>query len=856
MCCTGRTGFIPVAPNNYPFYSSDHEVYTPVLQSDGGQLSEWQPMYQPSREQAEADRAAAYEAGVPHGYIAPGDRFKGLPTIELQVVSQLHDDSEYGSDIAEDGTHSGGPFAITRLSYAGKHLDDAQRTLEQYGIAYWHRKFPHWPIRVRRGLPWVWWARTIDSSISRAEALGGLEDMLVESLCPYVHPNEKARRRDPRLFEYEPLPCPDDKKELRRVDQPVHIPPTVARHPVTTLTADRYQWTDSAAAAAVAAATTQQQAWQANAAAAAMGQYTTYQQQQLALQGFVAQQRVQQQQQLAMLQAGVGALSAAQVQPQLWQQQQEQQQYQSAQAAAAAQQYMAMQQLLAQQQLMQQRPALAAAANARLAAAGRGTAANAGILARGGSSHSQHMLPSASLLQQQQQQAAVLAQMQALAGSATADVLVNSNLSSAISSRRSSVGMPNVGVLEPPAPPVVPAAAPSVVPPAVPGLAGIPAGPPAPLALPAAAAAAGVASGSVGSPLAQYASSQLTSERSGGLGPLPAAAADPAAAQRQLLALEAAAALVNGISSGCDPAALPRQLSMASDNAQSNMSDHSLLLWAAQNACNGAYNEPLPLGLADQELAVAAAMGGGGRGALPRYAHVQGSNSSSNGSHLLQGSGGGALSASSGSSNNMGTLSLAGSAGSNILTRLTPAAAAAAAAGAGRGLLQQQQQQAADVELLQAAMQQMGVHHLGDGEGLANAAGLELGEGLGLTITGLAEGLGLGLGLGLGDSLTTGLGLGLGLGEGLGEGLGDSSTTGLGLGLGDSTTAGLGVGLGDSISTGLGLGVGLGKPGLGLGGGLRVCAGGDIRSHLQYHSKQQAIVAAAAAAAASSSQQQ
>lgn len=172
---TGRTGFIPVAPNNYPFYSSSDEVYTPVLQSDGGQLSEWQPMYQPSREQAEADRAAAYEAGVPHGYVAPGDRFKGLPTIQLQVVSELHDDSEYGSDVAADGSHSGGPFSITvspkmrveelravirdvggilpalqRLSYAGKHLDDAQRTLEQYGIGYWHNKFPHWPIRVRR----------------------------------------------------------------------------------------------------------------------------------------------------------------------------------------------------------------------------------------------------------------------------------------------------------------------------------------------------------------------------------------------------------------------------------------------------------------------------------------------------------------------------------------------------------------------------------------------------------------------------------------------------------------------------------------------------------------------------------
>jgi hypothetical protein len=41
VCCTGtgRTGFIPVAPNNYPFYSSTDEVYTPVLQSDGGQLS-------------------------------------------------------------------------------------------------------------------------------------------------------------------------------------------------------------------------------------------------------------------------------------------------------------------------------------------------------------------------------------------------------------------------------------------------------------------------------------------------------------------------------------------------------------------------------------------------------------------------------------------------------------------------------------------------------------------------------------------------------------------------------------------------------------------------------------------------
>lgn len=29
--------------------------------------AEWTPMYTPTAEQAEVDRAAAYEAGVPHG---------------------------------------------------------------------------------------------------------------------------------------------------------------------------------------------------------------------------------------------------------------------------------------------------------------------------------------------------------------------------------------------------------------------------------------------------------------------------------------------------------------------------------------------------------------------------------------------------------------------------------------------------------------------------------------------------------------------------------------------------------------------------------------------------------------------
>ena len=114
-------------PNNYPFYV-DEAKYVPVMQADGGQLSgegwggrgrgsgvpappppraattpllqrapshrhpsraEWKPMYHPTAEQAEADRNAAYESGTPHGYVAPGDAYAGLPTITLTVVSEL-----------------------------------------------------------------------------------------------------------------------------------------------------------------------------------------------------------------------------------------------------------------------------------------------------------------------------------------------------------------------------------------------------------------------------------------------------------------------------------------------------------------------------------------------------------------------------------------------------------------------------------------------------------------------------------------------------------------------------------------------------------------------------------------------
>ncbi len=148
----------------------------PVVQADGGQLSEWRPMYAPTAEQAEADRRAAYAAGVPHGFVAAGERHRGAPTIALRVESELHGADEYGAEVdAATGRHSGGPFtvrvspktrveelrgvlrdaggllpALQRLSFAGKNLDDAQRTLEQYGVAYWHAKFPHWPLKLRR----------------------------------------------------------------------------------------------------------------------------------------------------------------------------------------------------------------------------------------------------------------------------------------------------------------------------------------------------------------------------------------------------------------------------------------------------------------------------------------------------------------------------------------------------------------------------------------------------------------------------------------------------------------------------------------------------------------------------------
>lgn len=147
-------------------------------------LSNWEPVYEPSTVKADADRLAAYEAGVPHGLHEGGQTqassaaaaTSGLsaslkekygadcPTCRLLVVSELHLDEEYGGPfwielptktrvhelrgvIAE---HCGVLPGLQRLSYAGKKFEDPERTLEHYGVKYWNAKFPDWPVVIRR----------------------------------------------------------------------------------------------------------------------------------------------------------------------------------------------------------------------------------------------------------------------------------------------------------------------------------------------------------------------------------------------------------------------------------------------------------------------------------------------------------------------------------------------------------------------------------------------------------------------------------------------------------------------------------------------------------------------------------
>jgi len=160
---TGRTGYWEIPPNNYDFYSEE-EKYKPRVTPDGAVMSDWRPPYNPTPEQAAVDRQKAYESGVPHGYVKPGEKYKGQPTVKLLVRSELHRDEEYGGpfhvDVSTKMTvhdlrkvihdRCGVLPGLQKLAYAGKNMEDPARTLEHYGVKYWHAKFPDWPITIRR----------------------------------------------------------------------------------------------------------------------------------------------------------------------------------------------------------------------------------------------------------------------------------------------------------------------------------------------------------------------------------------------------------------------------------------------------------------------------------------------------------------------------------------------------------------------------------------------------------------------------------------------------------------------------------------------------------------------------------
>lgn len=160
---SGRTGFWEIPPNNYEFYTEE-EKYKPQIMPDGGILSHWEPQYNPTPEQAEKDRKRAYETGIPHGHVPKGEKYAGLPTIHIKVRSLLHEDEEYGGPFYIDVSTKmkvedlrgvikdkcGIMPGLQKLAYAGKNFEDSQRTLEHYGVKYWHEKFPDWPITIRR----------------------------------------------------------------------------------------------------------------------------------------------------------------------------------------------------------------------------------------------------------------------------------------------------------------------------------------------------------------------------------------------------------------------------------------------------------------------------------------------------------------------------------------------------------------------------------------------------------------------------------------------------------------------------------------------------------------------------------
>ena len=110
------------------------------------------------------DRQKAFEAGIPHGEYVYRKRYGDCPILSLLVTSELHTDTEYGgpfwihvpskirvSDLRDYiRDRSGIMPGLMKLAYRGQSLDDESRKLEHYGVRYWNKKFPDWPLVIKR----------------------------------------------------------------------------------------------------------------------------------------------------------------------------------------------------------------------------------------------------------------------------------------------------------------------------------------------------------------------------------------------------------------------------------------------------------------------------------------------------------------------------------------------------------------------------------------------------------------------------------------------------------------------------------------------------------------------------------
>ena len=139
--------------------------YCPKTTRDGASVTEWTDPYDPTPEQEAIDRQKAFEAGIPHGEYVYRQRYGDCPILSLLVVSELHTDTEYGgpfwihvpskirvSDLRDHIRDRCGIMpGLMKLAYRGQSFEDESRKLEHYGVRYWNKKFPDWPLVILRG---------------------------------------------------------------------------------------------------------------------------------------------------------------------------------------------------------------------------------------------------------------------------------------------------------------------------------------------------------------------------------------------------------------------------------------------------------------------------------------------------------------------------------------------------------------------------------------------------------------------------------------------------------------------------------------------------------------------------------